>query len=145
MDVRKTKKIRGNRLPARKLIHTANEVIDKLYGAETLSHEDLVKLRLNKNFLTENDKTFREFNSKILAALKKAEDIEEEALEALDFRQEIQHVLVKIELLLERDEAARLQSQTKTSSRGETSSGITKVNCKLPKLSYVVDSRDVLS
>ena len=106
--------------------------------------EDLVKLRLHKNFLTENDKTLRQFetdNSKILAALKKAEDIEEEALEALDFRQEIQHVLVKIELLLERDEAARLQSQTKTSSRGETSSGITKVNCKLPKLSYVVCRR----
>ena len=62
------------------------------------------------------------------------EDIEE-ALEALEFRQEIQHVLVKIELLLEHDEAARLQLQTTTPSLGETSSGITKVNCKLPKLS----------
>ena len=84
--------------------------------------------------MTENDKTLGEFNSKIVAALKKVEDIEEEALEALEFRQEIQHVLVKIELLLERDEAARLQSQTTSPSLGEKSSGITKVNCKLPKL-----------
>ena len=60
-------------------------------------------------------------------------DIEEEALKALEFRQEIHHVLVKIELLLERDEAGRLQSQTTMPSLGETSSGITKVNCKLPK------------
>lgn len=136
MDVGKTRKIReGHRQAARKLIHNANEAIDIMHGAETLSHEDIVKLRLNKNLLTENDKTLEEFNSKILVALKKAEDIEEEALGALEFRQELQRVLVKIELLLERDNAARLQSQMTAPSPGETSSGTTKVSCKLPKLS----------
>ena len=40
--------------------------------------------------VTENDKALGEFNSKILAALKKAEDIKDETLEALEFRQEMQ-------------------------------------------------------
>lgn len=36
-------------------------------------------------------------------------------------------------MLVEPDEAARLQSQTTTPSLSETSSGITKVNCELLK------------
>ena len=62
MDVGKTKKIRGHRQAARKLIHKANEVINRLHGTETLSHEDIVILHLNNNLLTENDKTLGEFN-----------------------------------------------------------------------------------
>ncbi|CAB4037195.1 Hypothetical predicted protein, partial [Paramuricea clavata] len=112
MDVGKSKKIReGHRQATRKLIHTANEAINAVSEAETLNREDKVKLRLNKNLLTEQDKNLEEFNSKILAGIKKVEDIEEEALEALEFKQEIQRVLVQIELLLEGDEIARQSRQ----------------------------------
>ncbi|CAB3999742.1 Hypothetical predicted protein [Paramuricea clavata] len=106
----------------------ANEAINAVSEAETLSREDKVKLRLNKNLLTEQDKNLEEFNSKILAGIKKVEDIEDEALEALEFKQEIQRVLVQIELLLEGDKIAR---QSRQESQNVASPSLSEISTSI--------------